>query len=214
MEYTHIIWDFNGTILDDLEPCIDVLNIMLEKRSLPACDKEKYLEIFGFPIKSYYETAGFDFSAEDYGVLADEWAALYTEKAAQSKLCGGVIKALEFFKAKGIPQIILSATEINMLGAQLKALGISGYFDETLALGNLYAFSKVELGKDWVRRNAPQKALFIGDTVHDYETASAMGVDCVLIASGHQSKKRLGATGAPVFDTVDEWLEMLQEDKA
>lgn len=210
MEYTHIIWDFNGTILNDLEPCIDVLNVMLKNRGLCPCSKERYKEIFGFPIKQYYEIAGFDFTKEDYGVLADEWAALYLEKSQNSTLCDGVSEALEFFNTKGVPQIILSATEQNMLNAQLSALGIAHYFKETLALSNLYAFSKVELGKSWVERVKPEKALFIGDTLHDFETASAMGVDCVLIASGHQSEKRLQAAGAPVFNTVFELIEALK----
>lgn len=210
MEYTHIIWDFNGTILNDLEPCIDVLNVMLKNRGLRPCSKERYKEIFGFPIKRYYETAGFDFTKEDYGVLADEWAALYLEKSQNSTVCDGVSEALEFFKANGVPQIILSATEQNMLNAQLSELGIAHYFKETLALSNLYAFSKVELGKSWVERVKPEKALFIGDTLHDFETSSAMGVDCVLIASGHQSKKRLQAADAPVFNTVFELIEALK----
>ena len=210
MEYTHIIWDFNGTILNDLEPCIDVLNVMLKNRGLCPCSKERYKEIFGFPIKRYYESAGFDFTKEDYGVLADEWAALYLEKSQSSTLCVGVSEALEFFMAKGVPQIILSATEQNMLKAQLSALGIAHYFLETLALSNLYAFSKVELGKSWVERVKPEKALFIGDTLHDFETASAMGVDCALIASGHQSEKRLQAAGTPVFNTVFELIEALK----
>lgn len=210
MEYTHIIWDFNGTILDDLQPCINVLNTMLERRGLSLCSTEHYKEVFGFPIKAYYETVGFDFTKEDYAVLADEWAALYLAESASSTLCRGVLDAFEFFKAKGVPQIILSATEQNMLSAQLDALGIKHYFEETLALGNLYAFSKVELGKDWVGRTKPQKALFIGDTLHDFETASAMGVDCVLIESGHQSKKRLQAAGVPVFESVAELIEALK----
>lgn len=208
MKYTHIIWDFNGTVLDDLSPCLDVLNIMLERRSLPPCDEKRYKEIFGFPIKGYYKAAGFDFTKEDYGVMADEWAALYREKTAGCGLCDGIKEALEFFADRQIPQIILSATERTMLTEQLRSLGISHYFKETLALDNLYAFSKVELGKAWVERNAPEKALFIGDTLHDYETAAAMGVDCVLIASGHQSTERLLSAGVPVYDSISSLINV------
>lgn len=210
MEYTHIVWDFNGTLLDDLAPCIDVLNVMLKKRDLPPCGEERDKEIFGFPIKSYYETAGFDFTKEDYAVLADEWAELYREASAESGLCEGALEALEYFRAEGATQIVLSATEKEMLDGQLDALGIKGYFDETLALGNLYAFSKVELGVEWVRRVKPKRALLIGDTLHDCETASAMGIECVLTASGHQSKARLQKAGVPVYGTVYELVKALK----
>jgi len=40
--------------------------------------------------------------------------------------------------------------------------------------------------------------------VHDYEVAQAMGTDCVLVAGGHHSRRRLEATGAPVVDRLDQ----------
>lgn len=210
MKYTHIVWDFNGTILDDLQPCLNVLNTMLAARGLAPRSKEQYKEVFGFPIKSYYEAVGFDFEKENYDVLADEWAALYIAESKESALCKGVAEAFDYFKSNGVPQVILSATEQNMLNAQLDLLGVKHYFVETLALGNLYAFSKVALGKAWVERVKPEKALFIGDTLHDFETASAMGIDCVLIDSGHQSKERLKQAGVPVYDSVFDLLDALK----
>ena len=46
----------------------------------------------------------------------------------------------------------------------------------------------------------------IGDTIHDKEAADAMGVNCVLIARGHNSKRRLEQSQAQVFDTLEEFL--------
>ena len=208
MKYTHVIWDFNGTILDDVSPCIDVLNTLLKKRGLECVDCEQYKKVFGFPIKDYYVKVGFDFSKEDYGVLADEWAKLYREATPDCGLCKGVKEALDYFKNKGMTQIILSATEKSLLQEQLVPLGIASYFSETLALDNLYAVSKVELGKEWIKRNKPQKALFIGDTEHDFETAAAMGVDCVLIANGHQNKERLSLLGVPVMNSASDLIKL------
>ena len=45
----------------------------------------------------------------------------------------------------------------------------------------------------------------VGDTLHDFDTADAMGIPCVLIAAGHNSKKRLLACGVPVFDSIEEF---------
>ncbi len=209
MKYTHIIWDFNGTIIDDVAPCIDVLNTLLTRRGLKCICNDEYKKVFGFPIKDYYVKVGFDFSKEDYGVLADEWAELYRNATKRCALAYGVKEALEHFKSKDLTQIILSATELNMLKEQLVPLDVADYFAETLALGNLYAVSKVELGKEWVKRVKPEKALFIGDTEHDFETAYAMGVDCVLIANGHQSKERLLALGVPVLDTAADLIDFI-----
>ena len=48
----------------------------------------------------------------------------------------------------------------------------------------------------------PDKAVMIGDSVHDFEVARALGVHCVLQAAGHQPAAVLRATGAPVADDV------------
>ncbi len=212
MKYTHIVWDFNGTILDDLVPCIDVLNSMLAKRRLGTVDKRGYLEVFGFPIKGYYEKLGFDFEKEDYGVMANEWSLLYKTAAENSGLCKGVAEALEYFKKAKLPQYILSATEYFMLTEQIKALGIGDYFEELLALKDFHATSKVELGKQWMQRIKPQRVLFIGDTIHDYETATAMGAECVLIAAGHQCKERLEKCGVPIIDSAEELISFFEKN--
>jgi len=49
----------------------------------------------------------------------------------------------------------------------------------------------------------------VGDTVHDYEVAQAMGTDCILIASGHNSRDRLEETGVLVLDSPNEIIEAL-----
>ncbi len=210
MKYTHIIWDFNGTLLDDLDECFDVLQELLRRRGLPLLEGlDSYREVFGFPVIDYYRAVGFDFECEDYGELAEEWGQLYVTACSKPRLCVGAIDAIEAFKAAGVPQLILSATKHAMLTEQLKTLGISDYFSETLALGNLHATSKVQLGIDWMARNEHGVVLFIGDTVHDFETASAMGAECILIASGHQSRQRLEATGVPVLNNASELIAYL-----
>ncbi|MBE6677754.1 MAG: HAD family hydrolase [Ruminococcaceae bacterium] len=211
MKYSHIIWDFNGTILDDVTPCIDVLNTMLEKRKLGKISKEMYLDVFGFPIKSYYEKLGFDFTKENYGVMAIEWSGLYKAAAENSGICKGVEEALEYFKKLELPQYILSATEYSMLKEQIKALGIGSYFTELLALKDFHAVSKVSLGREWAEKVKPQRMLFIGDTLHDYETAVAMGAECVLIAAGHQSRDRLLKCGVPVINSAEELIPYFEK---
>ncbi len=211
MKYSHIIWDFNGTILDDVTPCIDVLNTMLKERSLKSVTKDEYLKVFGFPIKAYYEKLGFDFTKEDYGVMAIEWSKLYKDAAENSGICKGVKEALEHFKKLGLPQYILSATEYGMLKEQIKSLGIGSYFTELLALKDFHAVSKVSLGKEWAEKVKPQRMLFIGDTLHDYETAVAMGAECVLIAAGHQCRDRLSKCGVPVLSSAEELIPYFEK---
>lgn len=213
MTYTHAIWDFNGTVLDDVDAGIRAVNELLAPRGLPTLTgREAYYRVFHFPIQSYYASLGFDFEKESYEALAPQWVERYLRYAATAPLCHGVKETLEHFRVRGLRQVLLSATEKGMLSSQVAELGLSHYFDEQMGLGDIHARSKVALGEAWRRRNPDARAFMIGDTVHDCEAAAAMGVDCYLVAGGHQSRETLEATGVPVFDTLDELTAFLTEN--
>ena len=202
MKYSHIIWDFNGTILDDVQTGIDCVNVMLKKRGLKEIpDKQYYYKVFGFPVEEYYSRLGFDFEKEDYHTLAVEWVDLYLKKCKKAHLNYGVLETLEYFKKQGIPQYILSATEISMLKYQLKKLKIEEYFEDVVGLDNIHAGSKTELGVELMKRLKPEKALLIGDTTHDYETAQKMGIECVLYSGGHMSRETLEQCGTRIISS-------------
>ena len=212
MKYEHIIWDFNGTILDDVETGILSVNKLLRDRGLPEIEsKEQYRELFRFPIKGYYERLGFDFSKEPYEVIAPIWVEQYLINVKNAEVFPDVKDALERLHGMGIKQTVLSATERNMLIYQLRELGIDGYFDEIMGLDNIHASSKLSLAMKWKEMYGNCSALMIGDTDHDLETAKAMGVDCVLLSRGHQSKKYLASLGAKTFDEFfDLYVDIIQ----
>ena len=202
-KYTHIIWDWNGTLLNDIKLCILKVNSMLSKRKLATIDSvEAYHNIFGFPIKDYYERAGFDFKKEKFEDLASEFIKIYHESDNDFELFPEVKDILNDIKKSGIKQIILSASEINNLLSQVELFDIQDYFDEILGISDIYAASKTAVGKDYIERIKPKKALFIGDTIHDKEVADALGIDCLLIAKGHHSKQTLINTGVKVIDSL------------
>ena len=209
MKYTHIIWDFNGTVLDDLCVCIDSVNVLLEKRSIPKIDSvESYRRVFGFPIIKYYEKIGFDFSNEKFSDAAVEWVEEYMSRISTAVINKGVVDILNKIHKHNIKNILVSATELNMLKNQLSMLGISGLFDEVYGLDNIHAQNKIALAEFWRGNNSTAKALLVGDTDHDFETASAIKADCVLYSGGHQSEERLSLLGCPVIGELTE-LEKL-----
>ena len=192
MQYTYVIWDFNGTILDDVQIGIDSLNTLLDRRNLPLVEsKESYKSWFMFPIIEGYKKIGFDFDKESYDDVAAEWVKEYLDREKNASVVPGVIEALEFFKNMGVVQVILSASEISMLKRQLSSLGVSKYFDEIIGLDNIKAAGKTDIAIAWRKEHADDKLLFIGDTDHDHQVAVAMNADCILVSSGHQSHERL-----------------------
>jgi phosphoglycolate phosphatase len=211
MKYTDIVWDFNGTLLDDIRAGIDAVNDMLARRGLSTIDSvEQYRALFCFPIIEYYAKLGFDFEKEDYyAVLAPEWVALYMENYKYSTLTPGAERTLQTLAALGYTQTLLSATEIEMLRGQLRDLGMGERFAEVWGLDNIHAGGKIGTARAWRDAHPDAKALFVGDSVHDWEVAQAVGADCVLYCGGHQNREQLSACGCPLIDHLDELIDFL-----
>ncbi|MBO5904479.1 MAG: HAD hydrolase-like protein, partial [Clostridia bacterium] len=126
MRYTDILWDFNGTILSDMEIGIESVNVLLlERGKKPLSGIDEYRAVFGFPIYEYYERIGFDFDAEPYDVVAPLWVAEYMKRMPQSKIFDDVVSVSEAFRGAGLRQTILSASDLDMLRGQLEYFGIS-----------------------------------------------------------------------------------------
>ena len=194
-----ILWDWNGTLLDDVELCENALNRLLQRYGYPQrYDHEQYRAIFGFPV-------------EDYAELAESYMEDYIPASAACPLMAGAVDALEAFKNAGLRQVILSASPVTTLTRQVEERGVTPYFDRLLGLGDIYAKSKVEVGLAYLQEAGfdPAKAVMIGDSVHDFEVAQALGVDCVLQSSGHQPPETLRRTGAPVVAGLREAAELI-----
>ena len=215
MKYTHIIWDFNGTILDDVQIGIDSVNVMLEKRSLPTIEStDKYKELFGFPIIDYYRRCGFDFERDDYeSTLAPEWVAEYNNREDKAVLCKGIKYALDKFKQAGVSQSIVSASSSDILRRQIERLGISEYFECVIGCDNIYAYGKEDALCRYVSSlSSEHLPLMVGDTTHDSEVAKAAGIDCVLLLCGHMNEETLKLTGCALYSDAEELAKDLIEN--
>lgn len=201
----HIIWDWNGTLFDDVDLCVDNINWLLRKYNLPEITKEKYRAIFTFPVIEYYRRAGFDLEKLDFKFIGKEWMDRYEQRKFEAKLSDGAEEIIKYFFDKGIEQSILSAYSEYTLIEIVERFGLKKYFKIIVGLDNIYAESKIDLGKKLMEKlNLNSKSiLLIGDTVHDYEVAKELGCKCVLIASGHQSKTELEKCSCIVFDSLN-----------
>jgi phosphoglycolate phosphatase len=199
-----IIWDWNGTLLNDTDICIETINELLNDRNLPKLDREKYLDVFGFPVIGYYQRIGFDFSVEPFDVPARQYIDRYSEKVKNCKLHESAISVLTFFKSKGFKQLVLSASEIGILENSIAHFKVDHFFDGIAGLDNHYATSKTEIGSRLLRAHciSPETACLIGDTIHDFEVASEIGCHCILVANGHQSLSKLMDSDAKVVEKL------------
>lgn len=211
MKYEHIVWDFNGTIVDDVGIGIDSVNPMLAARGLDIIPSVAfYRELFDFPIIDYYKALGFDFSREPYEVVAHEWVRNYKSLSDNAPCVEGVRELIEYFEKIGAKQLILSASESEMLKEKLFSLGLLDKFSHLLALDNIYAHSKLDIAKAYFAHKDKSKYVIIGDTVHDAQVARELGVDAYLVECGHHPRHKLEETGFPVFDDMHALLEYVK----
>ena len=203
-KYETVIWDWNGTLFNDVEWCITVLNTMLSKRDLkPVVSISEYHSVFCFPVIEYYRNVGFDFSKEPFEDLAVEFIDLYHSGDIENcTLFPYAERVLSEIKDMGVSQVILSASKMELLELQVSRYSLGNYFDELLGISNIYAASKIDVGLEYMKRNNSSDVVLIGDTKHDYEVAQAIGADCILIPNGHQSRETLLSCGVLVLDDI------------
>jgi phosphoglycolate phosphatase len=207
----HAIWDWNGTLFDDTWLCIDVVNGLLRRRSLPEIDLARYHETFDFPIVEYYRRLGFDFEKEPFEQLGTEFMHDYESRVRECSLQRDAVAALSALRDHGFAQSVLSAYRHDTLETLLSHYGIRWFFGSVLGSDNLYGRGKLDQGRAWMAASGlpREQLLLLGDTVHDFEVAQAMGIACCLIADGSHPRSRLEPCGAPVLDSLKDLLLML-----
>jgi len=204
---THILWDWNGTLLDDTQAALDTLNAMLARRGGRPISMDFYRDNFSFPVKPFYEAIGVRLGDEDWDALAVEYHDIY---AAQPKrLNPESVAALEYARGRGCRQSIVSALRQDLLDAITAELGVSEYMDFIYGVDNLDGRSKTDRARELVAAIGadPADVVMIGDSLHDKEVADALGVRCVLCAQGSHAAWRLRAV-APTGDTLMESVRM------
>lgn len=203
-----IIWDWNGTLLNDIELCVQTINGMLQKRNLQQLSVEEYKAVFTFPVKNYYQKIGFDFNTEPFEIPARQFIDGYNSKVESCNLHENSIAVLNYFQSVGIRQFILSAMKQDSLNQCLEQQKISHFFEHVSGLDNHYAASKLENGQQLIAdfNLKASELILIGDTIHDFEVARKLGCQCVLVANGHQSKQILESTGVLVIDELSQLL--------
>ena len=213
MKYSYIIWDWNGTLLDDVPLNISVVNTLLSERGLKTVySLDYYKSEFSFPIIDFYRKLGFDLENEDFHLIAREYARLFDEGYPHADVFSDAEEMLRLVKHSGREQLIISASEQGYLLKQVEYFELSHYFTDILGVSDVLGSSKIERAKKWMaeRDIDPKTVLFIGDTEHDCDTARAIGCDCVLVSRGHNSKERLCRTGCRVYDDFSFIKELLK----
>jgi phosphoglycolate phosphatase len=208
--YKHIIWDWNGTLLNDTWLCIEVLNGLLIQRGRDGITSQDYRQNFGFPVIKFYDYLGFDVDLDSFDRVSRQFIDDYEARWFQEcELHSEAAQVLVDLTTLGMSHSVLSAAKQEALDAGIQHFGLSEHFIGLVGADNIYAEGKVAQGQQWIEQLSwqPEEIVLIGDTLHDFEVAQSIGTHCILMAHGHHTAERLVKTGAPVVHSLRELVK-------
>ena len=211
----YVFWDFNGTILDDKQLSLDLLNEILKKQNKKMLTMDEYLEVFGFPIKDYYMRSGVTFENESFEDMADWFIKEYQPKSLKLSIHKDVEETLIILQKMGIKNIVLSASQQDNLEEQIEHFGLTKYFMEILGIDNIHALGKEEVGRAYIKKEgiSPKECLYVGDTTYDFELSHRLGIMPLLFTGGHQSKEKLLTKRAIVIDDMYDIIDYINKER-
>jgi len=207
----NIIWDWNGTIVDDAWVFVAIMNNLLKKEGLPQTDLQYYRKNFCFPIQDYWKGLGFEFTEKSFNGLNASFIQEYQKKMFLPSLHENINSLFVDLNKKNIKQFVLSASENNLLQNSIEHYNLKGVFKGVYGVDNLNATGKESLGTLLFSKYKldPSETLLIGDTEYDCRVAEHLGCDIILLSHGHVSCDRLLCCGVPVLSSLRELEEYL-----
>ena len=213
MKYSTIIWDWNGTLLDDAPISLCAVNHLFKEMGVRLISEEEYKEALDTPISKFYDRflRGREY---DFDALSDGFYAYIDSHSDSIPLHKGAKEALERAKNAGAKQYILSAAWNDDIIPALKRFGVDKYIDGVWGACDREIGSKLERGVVEIKKLGAdvKKCVLVGDTYHDFECARAIGADCLLISCGHQDEKRIRLSGLEVYPTFEKMASALFSD--
>ena len=202
----NIIWDWNGTIVNDAFLFVEIMNGVLKKEGLPLISLEDYKNNFCFPITQFWKSLGFVFNRTSFDILNAQFIDNYKKQMFRPKLHKGIIDLFKYIEKKNIHQFVLSASEHSLLKKSVSFYGVKSFFKAIRGVDNVNALGKEFLGRRLCLEYQlnPQNTLLIGDTEHDVDVSVSIQTQVLLVAFGHISKNRLLATKQSVVDSIEE----------
>ena len=204
MKYESVIWDWNGTLLDDIVVAVEIVNDLFQEYGVPRLTTDQYRDIFDFPVTLYYERAGLDLKRHDFNLISERFCDRFEKEFDRIALFSSALETLGAVRQSGMRQYLLSGTEhqaLHRMAARCNALNL---FDAAKGLQNNHAAGKHAAAERLMVQFQlnPGKTIMIGDTTHDADVARHLGVDCILLSGGHHSRDRLIQKGTLVLDSL------------
>jgi phosphoglycolate phosphatase-like HAD superfamily hydrolase len=208
---THLVWDWNGTLLNDFELVLAATNHALGTIGGPSVTGDHHRRHFVRPVADYYAMVlGRAVDADEFDKLDAIFHEAYRSGLTTCALADDAMHALRSWSGS---QSLLSMWFHEDLVPAVTAFGLDGRFRRIdgvqVALGGDRAFKAGHLARHLEALGLDGgSVVLIGDSLDDADAARSVGAGCVLYSGGFTDEDRLRASGHPVAATLSEAVEL------
>lgn len=211
MTRRHIVWDWNGTLLDDLEIVIAAVNAGLVPFGAGPIDTDAYRTHYTRPVRLFYEQLlGRAIPDPEWLRLDDSYFDAYQATAATASLAPDAMAALTLARQKGADQSLLSMAPHEHLIPIVDRHGLTPFFREVRGTSGDRGGAKAMILADHLAtlKVAAGDVIVVGDTPDDATAAAHVGAGAVLYDGGSHHRTDLERVGVPVVSTLREAVEI------
>ncbi|MET9348895.1 HAD family hydrolase [Streptomyces termitum] len=210
----HLVWDWNGTLLDDIAAVIGATNAAFAELGLAPITLERYRELYTVPVPRFYERM--------MGRLPTdaEWTRMdgvfhrhYWERAEGCGLTAGAAELLAARQGSGFTQSLLSLAPHEELVPLVRRHGIAERFVRVDGRTDRSTDGKSgNMVRHLAALSVPaERVVVIGDAADDAVAAAHVGAKAVLFTGGSHSRASLERVGVPVVDSLEEAVAVAEE---
>ena len=204
--FRNLIFDWSGTLVDDLPPVLDATNRVLEVYGKPPLDRDEFRDRFRLPYREFYDEVLPGVPLEE---LEDHFRAAFSASTSPVTVLPHTRDKLEWCRRHGIRSFVLTSMDADAFTEQLWEFGLGDYFEATYS----GVLDKRERILEILETHAlnPAETAFVGDMVHDVDTARHAQVTSVAVLSGYTRAEPLAASSPDITVNDIKGLQKLME---
>ena len=186
--FRNLIFDWSGTLVDDMGPVIEATNTVLGKYGIAPYDREGFRRSFRLPYREFYEEL---LPGVDLEELEAHFRPAFDEATSLVTVLPHAREKLEWAKARGLRMFVLTSMDADTFMRQLEQFGMKGFFEETYAgvLDKREVIAAILESHGLVK----DETAFVGDMTHDVETAKHGGISSIAVLTGYHHAEVLAS---------------------
>lgn len=211
--YDTIFFDFDGTIADSIEGCVNAVRHMFSCIGMEESDEKRLQAFVGPPVKHHLMQC-YSFSEQQANHAYKFFLEYYLDKGVnQCRLFSGITDALRRIKESGKTLYVATSKKESMACDLIDKYELTPYFKDIFGADHDNGISnKAQVLQNAVKRlgHIPPDAVMVGDRYHDIEGAKAVGIDTVGVLYGYGDENELTKAGCDYLaDSIDDLVQML-----